>query len=129
MTGQNRVSPLGAVLVAGLALARLVGVFPDERVSVSRNAVGAARHAVRPVFMMGALGTLVWTLQGRPGHRHTYLSILYQIPETDIKYLQKQIFNICFSIQLNLKNCISPVEQLHTDTNRQRENKSPNKLK
>lgn len=63
------------------------------------------------------------------GETRTHLSILYLIPETDIKYLQKQIFNICFSIQLNLKNCISPVEQLHTDTNRQRENKSPNNLK
>lgn len=74
VTGQNRVSPLGAVLVAGLALARLVGVFPDERVSVSRNAVRAARHAVRAVFMMGALGALVWTLQGET-RTHTHLSV------------------------------------------------------
>ena len=75
MTGQNRVSPLGAVLVAGLTLARLVGVFPDQRVAVSWNAVGAARHAVRTVFMMGTLGTLVWTLEGDEGRRQSHVGI------------------------------------------------------
>ena len=56
------VSPLGAVLVAGLTLSCPVGVFPDLSASFSLHTVGAARHAVGAVFKMGALGALVWTL-------------------------------------------------------------------
>lgn len=55
--------PLGAVLVAQLAPTLLVRVLPDQLVSVSRNTVGAAEHTVGAVFIVGTLGTLVWTLQ------------------------------------------------------------------
>lgn len=57
------ISPLGAVPVAGLALARPVGVFPDHRVPVSQHAVGAACHTVGAVLRVCAAGTLVGTLQ------------------------------------------------------------------
>lgn len=57
------ISPLGAVLVAGLALARPVGVFPDHRVPVSQHTVGAACHAVGAVLRVCAPRTLAGTLQ------------------------------------------------------------------
>ncbi len=50
--------------MTGLALACPVGVFPDQRVSVSPHTMRAAQHTVGAIFKMGALGTLVWTLQG-----------------------------------------------------------------
>lgn len=66
-TTTTSVSPLGAVLMAGLALACLVGVFPDDCVSVARHAVGAACHTVGAVLNVGTLGALVRTLQEGKG--------------------------------------------------------------
>lgn len=60
---EELISPPGAVLVAGLALARPVGVFPDHRVSVSQHAVGAACHTVGAVLRVCAPETLVGPLQ------------------------------------------------------------------
>ena len=76
----TRVSPLSAVLVAGLAPARLVWVLPDHRVPVSHDAVGAAFHAVRAVLSVSTLDTLVRTLQAHWGvHLFKLYGLMYKL--------------------------------------------------
>ena len=59
------VSPQGAVLVAGLTLHLVVSVLPDDSVSLSWHALWTARHTVRAVVEVGALCTVVRTLERR----------------------------------------------------------------
>lgn len=72
-------SPLGAVLMTGLAHAILVSIFPNEYVFLSRYALRAAWDTVRPIFVVSTECTFVgslyksWKLDGNKQLFHSLL--------------------------------------------------------